>query len=332
MACLLRNTCGRLFLISRPVSFVVGTRRSQSTIPLVTASQWWEKCDKVNVLGETMSYYDSDPEQRGSDHAVVFLHGNPTSSYLWRNVIPRVEPVARCLAPDLVGHGRSSKLANKAYHFLDHYRYLSAWFDAVSLPAKVSIVCHDWGSGLGLHWSSEHGERMEGLVHMESFVGPIPGWDTFPDIGREPLQALRSEAGEQLIREGNVFVEQFLSFGIMRKMSEEEMEAYRAPFRDPDDRQPTLTWPRLIPVVGDGPDDMIAIVAAYADWVKTKSANLPKLYISAKPGVLSPVFEKMVQEWPNQKIVECEGLHFIQEDSPIEIGDYIKAFLTELYK
>ncbi|XP_041457548.1 coelenterazine h 2-monooxygenase-like [Lytechinus variegatus] len=322
------STSGKL--VARPAAAMAS--RNQSTIPLVTADDWWGKCTKVDVLGEKMSYYDSDPQNSNNKHAVVFLHGNPTSSYLWRNVIPRVEPIARCLAPDLIGQGRSNKLTNHSYRFVDHYRYLSAWFDSVNLPEKVSIVCHDWGSGLGFHWCNEHREKVEGLVHMESVVGPVPGWDRFPDMARDFFQALRSEAGEDLVLQKNYFVELLLPRAIMRELRPEEMDAYREPFKNPgEDRRPTLTWPRQIPIIGDGPDDVIDIAKAYNSWLR-ESADLPKLFISAVPGFFSEGIKKGTAKWPNQKTVEAEGLHFLQEDSPIQIGDHVKDFLSSIYK
>ncbi|XP_071510005.1 coelenterazine h 2-monooxygenase-like [Diadema antillarum] len=323
---------GRLLSMQLPATGGVRARH-QSTIPLVTAEEWWGKCSKVNVMGEQMSYYDSDPGQRESDRAVVFLHGNPTSSYLWRNVVPQVQPIARCLAPDLIGMGRSNKLASLSYRFVDHYRFLSGWFDRVNLPSKVSIVCHDWGSALGFHWSNEHRDRLEALVHMESLIAPFPGWDKFPDSARDFLKAVRSEAGEEMVIEKNMFVEQLMPRLIQRKLRKEEMDAFVEPFKVPgEDRRPTLTWPREIPVVGDGPDDVIAIATAYYAWLK-ESTDLPKLLVLATPGSISESLKKGTEHWPNQKIVEVDGgLHFLQEDSPTEIGDHIKEFLSDLYK
>ncbi|XP_072171347.1 coelenterazine h 2-monooxygenase-like [Diadema setosum] len=303
-----------------------------SAVPLVTADEWWGKCRKIKVLGETMSYYDSDPNQLNSRHAVVFLHGNPTSSYLWRNVMPQVQPFARCLAPDLIGMGRSSKLANHSYRFVDHFRYLSAWFDLMNLPRKITIVCHDWGSGLGFHWCHKHQDRLLGLVHMESIVGPVPGWDSFPEVAKNMFQAIRSKAGEEMILDKNLFVELLLPHSILRELRPEEFDAYKEPYTTPgEDRRPTLTWPREIPIVGDGPDDVIAIVSAYHAWLR-ESASLPKLYINGKPGFFSKGILRGTQNWPNQKVVECAGLHFLQEDSPIEIGNHIKDFVLDLYK
>ncbi|XP_041453259.1 coelenterazine h 2-monooxygenase-like [Lytechinus variegatus] len=324
-----KNVATRVKRVARVVS-----SRSQSTLPpLVTADEWWGKCQTAEVLGEKMSYYDSDAvKTSGNKHAVIFLHGNPTSSYLWRNIIPRVEPVARCLAPDLIGQGRSNKLANHSYRFVDHYRYLSAWFDTVNLPEKVSIVCHDWGSGLGFHWSNEHRNRLEGLVHMESLIQALPGWELFDDSLRETFQGIRSEAGEEMVLKQNMFVEQLLPFAVIRKLRVEEMDAYRQPFKNPgEDRRPTLTWFREIPILGDGPDEMIVRATAYNAFLKD-SADLPKLCILATPGIFSDWIERITEDWPNQKKVRCEGHHFLQEDSPIQIGDHIKEFLSEIYE
>ncbi|XP_071504255.1 coelenterazine h 2-monooxygenase-like [Diadema antillarum] len=303
--------------------------QQQSTVPIVTADEWWGKCKKLDVLGEQMSYYDSDPDQRDSDRAVVFLHGNPTSSYLWRNVVPQVQPIARCLAPDLIGMGRSNKLASLSYRFVDHYRFLSAWFDKLNLPKKISIVCHDWGSILGFHWSNEHRDRLDALVHIESLVAPYHGWEEFPDAD---FKVFRTDEGEEMVLQKNAFVEVLMPRLIKRELRKEEKEAYVEPFKNPgEDRRPTLTFARQIPIIGDGPEDVIAAAAAYYAWL-SESANLPKLFINVLSGLFGPSVKKTTEHWPNQKVVDAAGLHFIQEDSPIEVGDYIKDFLSGLYK
>eukprot|EP00057_Strongylocentrotus_purpuratus_P034184 XP_794218.2 PREDICTED: renilla-luciferin 2-monooxygenase [Strongylocentrotus purpuratus] len=305
--------------------------RNQATIPLVTADEWWGKCKKVDVLGSKMSYYDSDPQNRSGKHTAVFLHGNPTSSYLWRNVIPQVEPIARCLAPDLIGMGRSDKLASRSYRFLDHYRYLSAWFDALKLPEKITVVCHDWGTALGLHWCSEHRDRLEAIVHMEGVYQPMT-WDIFPDSMRDIFLALRSDAGEEMILKKNMFIETILPLAIKRTLRQEEMDAYREPFKNPgEDRRPLLTFPRQIPIQGEGPEETVAIVTAYHAWIKG-TEDLPKFRILPTPGIFSEWNTGITKDWPNHKVVQVEGSHFFQEDSPIQTGDYIKEFLSSIFK
>nr|7OME_A Chain A, Renilla-type engineered ancestral luciferase variant (AncFT7) [synthetic construct] len=302
---------------------------SQRTTSTATGDEWWAKCKQVDVLDSEMSYYDSDPGKH--KNTVIFLHGNPTSSYLWRNVIPHVEPLARCLAPDLIGMGKSGKLPNHSYRFVDHYRYLSAWFDSVNLPEKVTIVCHDWGSGLGFHWCNEHRDRVKGIVHMESVVDVIESWDEWPDI-EEDIALIKSEAGEEMVLKKNFFIERLLPSSIMRKLSEEEMDAYREPFVEPgESRRPTLTWPREIPLVKGGKPDVIEIVKSYNKWLST-SKDIPKLFINADPGFFSNAIKKVTKNWPNQKTVTVKGLHFLQEDSPEEIGEAIADFLNELTK
>ncbi|XP_071947914.1 coelenterazine h 2-monooxygenase-like [Antedon mediterranea] len=301
-----------------------------------TPANWFDKCTKINVLDAEMNYYDSSnfskPEIGSDKAAVIFLHGNPTSSFLWRNIIPHVEGSARCLAPDLIGMGRSSKLKDtKSYRFQDHYRYLSSWFKSVDLPEKVIIVCHDWGSGLGFHWSHQNQARVKGIVHMESIVAVVPSWEAFPEIARDIFQALRSDNGEEMVLQNNFFVEKLLPLSVMRELSTEEMAVYREPFlQKGEDRRPTLTWPREIPVATDGPQDVVDIVNAYRTWL-SKSADIPKLYINGKPGFFSSGITKVTENWPNQETVSVPGLHFLQEDSPDDIGKAIYHFLKKLY-
>ncbi|XP_038071042.1 coelenterazine h 2-monooxygenase-like [Patiria miniata] len=323
----LTNVLG--FLHPSNASTSVAGRQVSSAAPHITkADDWWGKCSRVKILDGEMSYYDSDPSQKSGD-AVVFLHGNPTSSFLWRNVIPHVEGSRRCLAPDLIGMGRSSKLPI-SYKYKEHYKYLSAWFDAVSLPHKVSIVCHDWGSGLGFHWCHMHPDRVKSIIHMESIVATVPDWSVFPDIARQMFQGLRSDAGEGMVLENNLFVELLFPRAIIRELSSDEMEAYREPFRNPgEDRRPTLTWPREIPFETEGPQDVVAIVNAYRDWL-SKSADIPKLFIDADPGFFSPAIRIGCADWPNMKTTKVKGYHFLQEDSADDIGKAIHKFLSEL--
>ena len=297
------------------------------------ADEWWGKCRQVQVLDQHMSYYDSDPQQSKSDHAVVFLHGNPTSSFIWRNVVPHVEPIARCLAPDFIGHGRSDKRQNHSYRVEDLNKYLSAWFDTINLPAKVSVVGHDWGAVLGLYWSHVHSDRVEAVIHMESIPRPLNrDWDLFPEEARPVFQNLRGPQGDQLQLEQNIFVEKLIPLKIMRKLSEDEMNAYREPFKNPgEDRRPPLTTVRQIPIEGDGPEDVIEIANAYYKWFR--ETKIPKLYIDCEPGLFSPELRKMAEEklFPNQEVAVVKGLHFMQEDSPDDIGREICQFLSKVF-
>jgi haloalkane dehalogenase len=278
---------------------------------------------RVAVLDTDMAYVDV-----GSGDPIVFLHGNPTSSYLWRNVIPHLSQKGRCLAPDLVGMGDSGKSPQHAYRYVDQSRYLDAWFDALSLHANVTLVLHDWGSGLGFYWAHRHSEQVKAIVYMEALVHPV-SWSGFPENARGLFQAIRSPQGEKLILEQNTFVENILPASVIRHLSEEEMDTYRHPYLQPgESRLPTLIWPREIPIDGE-PADTYQIMDSYARWLAS-STNLPKLFINADPGsLLTGALRDFCRTWPNQQEVTVKGIHFIQEDSPVEIGEAIAAFLTQ---
>jgi haloalkane dehalogenase len=282
--------------------------------------------NRIAVLDSAMSYVDTGA---GQGAAVVFLHGNPTSSYLWRNVIPHVAPLARCLAPDLIGMGASGKTPSGSYTFADHARYLDAWFDALLPAARVVLVLHDWGGALGFHWARRHAARVAGLAYMETIVAPIAAWDDWPENARNIFQAMRSPAGEKIILEKNVFVEGILPGAILRRLSLEEHDRYRAPFRAPGEgRRPTLTWPREIPIAGE-PKHTAEIAAAYAAWLA--QSPVPKLFVNAEPGsILVGRQREFCRRFPNQTEIAVKGAHFIQEDSPHEIGAAVAAFVRRL--
>jgi haloalkane dehalogenase len=282
----------------------------------------------VSVLDSAMRYVDTG-QGRANDPAVVFLHGNPTSSYLWRNVIPHVAPIARCLAPDLIGMGASGKNPAGSYTFADHARYLDAWFEAVLPREPVVLVVHDWGGALGFNWARRNAARVRGLAYMETIVAPIPSWDDWPENARNIFQAMRSPAGEKIILEKNVFVEGILPGAILRKLSLEEHAAYRAPFREAGEgRRPTLTWPRQIPIAGE-PKDVAEIAAAYAAWLAQSA--VPKLFVNAEPGsILTGRQRDACRRFPNQTEVTVKGAHFIQEDSPHEIGAAVAEFVRRI--
>ena len=281
---------------------------------------------RVEILDTEMAYVDCGE----GEHTVVFLHGNPTSSFLWRNVITPVESQARCLAPDLVGMGESGKNPAGSYRFLDHARYLDAWFDAVLPTEKVVLVIHDWGSALGFHWACRHPDRVAGIVYMEAIVSPIASWGDWPENARNIFQAMRSDAGEELVLEKNIFVERILPSAILRDLSEEEMAVYRLPFLEPGEvRRPTLTWPRQIPIEGE-PAEVVAIVEEYGRFM-AGSEELPKVFVNAEPGsILVGKQRDFCRSWPNQTEVTVPGLHFVQEDSPAEIGDAVVGLLGRL--
>ena len=264
----------------------------------------------------------------GEGDPVVFLHGNPTSSYLWRNVIPHVSGMARCLAPDLLGMGESDCAPDGAYGFVDHARYLDAWFDALDLTENVTLVAHDWGSALAFHWAYRNQERVKGVAYMEAIVRPLT-WDEWPERSRGLFQSMRSPDGEQIILERNVFVERILPASVIRGLGEPEMEVYRRPYLEPgESRRPTLTWPRQIPLDGE-PSDVVEIVDAYSRWLST--SNVPKLFVNADPGtILTGAQREFCRAWPQQTEVTVSGYHFIQEDAPVEIGRAVAEWLGSL--
>ena len=275
------------------------------------------------VNGKQMAYHDV-----GAGDAVVFLHGNPTSSYLWRDIVPHVSGQARCVIPDLIGQGDSDKLDDPgvdSYTFVEHREYLDGLLHQLELGDNITLVIHDWGSALGFDWANRHRDRVAGICYMEAIVRPVT-WDEWPEAATSIFQAMRSEAGEEIVMTKNLFVETILPSSIIRTLSDEEMNEYRRPFVDPADRRPTLTWPRQIPLEGE-PADVVEIVQSYADWLST--SDLPKLFINAEPGtILTGPQREFCRTWPNQTEVTVRGIHFIQEDSPNEIGEALAGWLS----
>jgi len=276
---------------------------------------------RVAVLDTEMSYVDT-----GEGDPVVFLHGNPTSSYLWRNIIPYLSELGRCLAPDLVGMGQSGKSPASTYRFVDHARYLDAWFEAMNLTSNVTLVIHDWGSALGFHRATRYPKQIQAIAYMEAIAMPMR-WEDFGEV--EPIfRRLRSEKGEQMILEENFFVERILPGAILRKLSDQEMSAYRAPFLAREARLPTLVWPRQIPIEGE-PADVTAIVESYGKAMSQSA--LPKLLVVGEPGaILRGRILESCRKWPNQSEVKVKGLHFLQEDSPHEIGAALQEFVKSV--
>ena len=280
----------------------------------------------ASVLGKRMAYIDV-----GEGDTILFLHGNPTSSYLWRNVIPHLSDIARCLAPDLIGMGDSDALDDPgpdSYRFVEHREYLDDLLVQLDIGDRVTFVIHDWGSALGFDWANRHRDRVKGIAYMEAIVQSV-GWGMWPEAGRDLFQAMRSPAGETIILEKNVFVERILPGSIIRKLTEEEMAMYRAPYVVPgESRRPTLTWPRQIPIEGK-PEDVASIVRDYGAWLA--ESDLPKLFINADPGaILTGPQREFCRSWPNQTEVTVPGIHFIQEDSPDEIGAAIREWYQTL--
>ena len=274
------------------------------------------------VLDTEIAYVDT-----GAGDPVVFLHGNPTSSYLWRNVIPEVEPHARCLAPDLVGMGDSGPAPDGSYRFADHARYIDAWFDALLPTQSVTLVGHDWGSVLGFYWARRHPERVRGLAYMEAIVRPM-SWEEWPEDARGIFRGMRSEKGEDLVLQRNVFVERILPSSVLRGLTEEEMDVYRRPYITEESRSPTLAWPRELPIDGE-PEEVVRIVDDYSGWLKESDA--PKLFVNAEPGsILTGAQREFCRSWKNQDEVTVRGAHFLQEDSPRQIGEAVAAFVVRI--
>ena len=282
----------------------------------------------VDVLGRRMTY-----AEMGEGAPVIFQHGNPTSSYLWRNIMPKLADLGRCIAVDLIGMGGSDKLPSSgpmAYDFDTHARHLYAAWEALDVERDAIMVLHDWGSVLGFNWVRLNAEKVQGVAYMEGFVRALRSWEEWPEGGRNTFNLLRSEAGEELVLERNFFIERILPSSIIRPMSDAEMDAYRAPYHEPGEgRRPTLDWPRQLPIAGE-PASICAIADAYGDWF-AQSPDLPKLFINAEPGsVLTGPQRAFCRSWPNQTEATVKGLHFIQEDSPDEIAAALRAFIEPL--
>ena len=279
---------------------------------------------RIYAAGIELAYVDV-----GSGAPIVFLHGNPTSSYLWRNVIPHLAGSGRCLAPDLAGMGQSDKAPDGSYRFIDHARYLDAWFAALGLTREVTLAVHDWGSALGFHWAYRNQAAIKGIAYMEALVTTLR-WEDWPERARNIFQLMRSDAGEELVLQKNLFVERLLPGAVMRKLSDAEMENYRRPYLQAgESRHPTLTWPRQIPIEGE-PADVCAIVNQYAEWLASDKSP-PKLLVKANPGfLLDGRAYEFCRQWPNQREVTVAGLHFIQEDSPHQIGEAIADWYASL--
>ncbi len=280
----------------------------------------------VQVLEHNMAYVEA-----GEGDPIVLLHGNPTSSYLWRGVIPHLTGLGRCIAPDLIGMGDSDKLADSGphrYRFVEHRQYLDAFLEAVGVNDNVTFVVHDWGSALGFDWANRHRHAVRGLAYMEAIVQPLT-WTQWPEAALQIFQGFRSINGESMILTYNLFIERVLPGSIRRKLTDEEMAEYRRPFLEPGEgRRPTLTWPREIPIEGE-PEDVTEVVGNYAVWLR--QSPIPKLFINANPGaILVGEQREFCRTWPHQTEVTVPGIHFIQEDAPDDIGQAIADWLRTL--
>ncbi len=275
----------------------------------------------VPVHDPYMAYVDC-----GTGDPIVFLHGNPTPSYLWRNILHYLLPFGRCLAPDYIGMGNSGAAPDGGYRFVDHQRYLDAWFDALGINNNVILVVHDWGSALGFSWAQRHPDRVKAIIYMEGIVRPFRSWDEWPDATRAFFQAQRTPAGEDLILQKNLFIEYLLP---LRNIPTDTIEVYRRYYRNPGpSRQPMLTWTRELPIAGE-PRDVVATVDTYARGLST--TQIPKLFIDADPaGFLIGAQREFCRAWPNQQIVTVNGAHFVQEEVPDAVGDATARFVAKV--
>ena len=277
-----------------------------------------------------MAYVDTGSNDTTSDDfTFLFLHGNPTSSYLWRNIIPELASSGRCIAPDLIGMGDSDKLPNSgvdSYRFVEHADFLDQLIDcAIPGDTDIVLVIHDWGSALGFWWAYRSPDRVKGIVYMEATVAPLKLEDFPASLGDFFISLRTPDVGEQLILEQNLFIET-LQDGIIRNLTEEEMSNYRAPYLEPgESRRPTLTWPREVPFNGT-PENVAEIISTYSAWMRTN--EIPKLFVNADPGLLlTGRYRELARGWKNQVEVTVAGIHFIQEDSSLEIAQAVGDWL-----
>ncbi len=281
----------------------------------------------IEIHGKRMAYVEA-----GTGDPIIFQHGNPTSSYLWRNIMPQLTDQGRCIAVDLIGMGDSEKLDNSGpdrYRYVEHRDYLFAAWEALGVAERVTFVIHDWGSALGFDWACQHPDAVLGIAYMEAIVRPV-SWDEWPAEAKSVFQGFRSEAGEKMVLENNMlFVERVLPASILRKLTDEEMAVYRRPYLEPgEDRRPTLTWPRQIPIDGE-PADVHDIVNSYSQWLA--ACDVPKLFVNAEPGaILTGAQREFCRGFKNQEEVTVPGSHFIQEDSPQEIGEAIATWRRKI--
>lgn len=266
--------------------------------------------------------------EEGHGDPIVFLHGNPSSSYEWRDVIPHLTSLGRCIAPDLIGMGDSEKIPDSgpsSYRFIEHRQYLDELFEALDIQKDVTLVLHDWGSALGFDWANRHRGSVKQIAYMEAFVAPIRSWEELPPEAAKFFETLYSEAGANLVLMENFIIEKELPFCMLRALTEEEMNTYRRPYLEPgESRRPTLTWRREVPVAGK-PADVHEIIENYGQWLA--ASMIPKLFIEAVPGVMFETHRRFARSWPNQDHIQIKGGHFVQEDSPHEVGEAIASWM-----
>ena len=278
----------------------------------------------ISVHGSKIHYVDV-----GAGDPILFLHGNPTSSYLWRNIIPYLTSLGQCIAPDLIGMGKSDK-PDIEYRFFDHVKYIEGFVEQMELK-NVTLVIHDWGSGLGFHYARGHENNVKGIAFMEAILMPIPSWDLFPAKVRGMFKAFRTaDVGWNMIINENAFIEQVLPGAIVRKLTETEMNYYREPFKNPSTRKPVWRWPNELPIEGS-PADVVTAVTAYNEWLQ--QSELPKLLFYATPGA---ILSESIVKWCKKNLKNLTtvdigtGLHLLQEDNPHLIGQELANWYKSL--
>lgn len=298
--------------------------RSQGMTNQGISADFPYKSNYIEVHGSKIHYIDE-----GSGDPILFLHGNPTSSYLWRNIIPHLSTMGRCIAPDLIGMGKSDKL-DIEYRFFDHVKYVEGFIQRMGLK-NITLVIHDWGSALGFHYAMRHESNVKAIAFMEAILMPVPSWEMFPPDFKQVFQAFRTpEVGWEMIVNKNMFVEKILPGGVVRKLTEEEMNHYREPFKEPASRKPVWRWPNEIPIERK-PADVNAAVDTYSQ--KLQKSELPKLLFYATPGAIlpTPMVEWCRQNLKNLKTVDIgQGIHFLQEDNPHLIGSELAKWYSGL--
>jgi len=279
------------------------------------------------IKGRYMAYIDE-----GEGDAILFQHGQPTSSYVWRNVMPHLKGMGRLIACDLIGMGGSDKLDSSLgadrYSLESHKNYLFELWDQLDLGDRVLLVLDDWGAVLGLDWARQNSHRVRGIVHMEALAAPL-NWSDLPEYAHPLFKALRSPEGERMVLEENIFLEKILPQAVLRQLTEEELNSYRQPFQnDGEDRRAMLSWPRSLPIDGE-PADVANIVIENGNWLA--QSHIPKLFINGEPGTLTRGrLREIIQHWPNQTEITVQGRKLLQEDSPDEIGMAIAAFAKRI--
>ncbi len=299
---------------------------SGTTMSNIVTPTSWSDLKKVRTInGQKLAYVEI-----GQGQPIVFLHGNPTSSFIWRNIVPFTEKLGRCIAPDLIGMGDSDKLPNtnaSSYSFKEHANYLDAFLEQMEVRNDVIFVAHDWGAALAFDWARRHPGAVKGIAYMEAILGPMSFKD-MPEAAQNIFRALRTQAGEEMVLEQNSFIEINLPNTILRKLTPEEMDNYRKPFLTAgESRRVMLSWARQLPFDGK-PEDVADIVRENMSWVS--SSRVPKLFIESVPGTMSPAMRDVCGHFPTQVKISVKGHHHLQEDSPVEIGVALATWVQSI--